>query len=140
MMAFVNLRSVVILKGWNSGAHEIEEQVYADGEIGAVQEADSTLLNVCLHLHQFGIPSRGTDEHVFPGSYASRDVIEHAVWRSELDNHVKPSQARLGQSGCIRIVRGPQDFNLLSTLPRNLCHERASFPTAQQENLHVFLV
>ena len=88
VVALENLAGVIVAQGGGGGAGDVEEEIYADGEIGGVEESCSVVLDQVADVVDFFVPAGGADDHILAGFHAGFDVGEDAVGGSEVDDGV----------------------------------------------------
>ena len=86
---------VAVLHGFCAFAHDGEEEVDADGEVGGPDESGTGALDQVAHMGQLGIPAGSADDHVGAGVDGGFNVGHHRVRGSEVDDGIDTLEALL---------------------------------------------
>ena len=99
VVALENLAGVIVAQGRGGGAGDVEEEIYADGEVCGVEKSGSVAFHQMADALDFLIPTCGADDYVLAGSDAGFDVDEDAVGGGEVDDSVDVAKGFGSQGG-----------------------------------------
>src|ERR1700690_51200 len=136
-MTLIDLAGIALLERGDGLPDEIEEQIYSDGKIRAVEKSDTMLLNQLADAGQFLGPPGGSDHHVLSRGDAGADVFNDAAGGGEIYHRVDRREAILGQRCGVPVFCRAQDFDFVSTFARNVGDPRTRFAGAEQEEFHL---
>src|ERR1051326_7811753 len=117
VVALDDAGGVAVASSGDGDARDVEEQVYADGEVRRIDEADAGLLHKLANTRYLAVPARGGHDHVDARASARFDVVENGVGRGDVDGDV---DAAGGGNGRPALVCGRRhDGDIVAALARD---------------------
>ena len=109
-----NLARVIVTQSCGGGAGDVEEEIYAYGEVCGVEESGSVVVDQVADVVEIFVPARGADDHVLAGFHAGFDVGEDAGGGGEIDDGVDVVELfwSEGGAGCVFFGAGDLDVML----------------------------
>lgn len=130
VVALENLARIIVAESGSGGAGNLEEEIYADGEIRAVKESCLVLLDQGADAIDVIVPACGADDHVLSGVDAGFDVGNDRVRRGEVDDGIDVVELFFCERGAGEILFGAGDLDSMLALGGDFRDERSGFASA----------
>lgn len=122
VVAFEDLSEILMVKRGSGGSGHFEEEVHADGEIGRVKQSGAALFHHVPDAREFVVPTGRANHRVFAGADTGGDILDHCMWRSEIDDNIDIDKRRRCKCRRIGIVCCAEHADFMPTLASDLSY------------------
>src|SRR4051812_1836403 len=105
MMTLDHLTVISQLQRGSNRARGLEEEVYTDRKIGAVDKSHVILLDQPTDAQHLVVPTGGSNNHPGPNLGTCLDIGQNSVRTRKVDNDVNGTKRLRRNSGSVRIRR-----------------------------------
>src|SRR5438270_11267005 len=100
-----------------------EKDIYANGEIGAEDEARPGTFNQMTDLRNFIVPTCGAYHHGAAGAHAGGDIFKHRMGSGEVDDYIGIAQSIVRERLTCDVLGAGDGAHVMTALLRDICKE-----------------
>jgi len=105
VVAFEDLAGVIEVHGGGGGLDDFEEEIYADGKVGAIKDAGVGCQRLFAEAREVVVPAGGADDDAFVGADAGLGVRDYGGGGGEVDDGIEGGEEFGGQGAGIGVGR-----------------------------------
>src|SRR5262249_15109805 len=114
----------------------LEENIYADGKVGRIQEAHVATLDQLLDAGQLRVPAGGPHDQVQPKADRGLDVGHDGCGGGEVDGGVNAFDGFRSQCRRVFVFRHVEDSDIVALFAGDVCDQRTGFTAAEDDEFH----